>query len=53
MKKIFLMLAILAASQLVTAQNSKKWSKRAVPIASSWVLGAGFNTVNNSGAGFK
>ena len=53
MKKIFLVLAILAASQLVTAQNSKKWSKRAEPIASSWVLGAGFNTVNNSGAGFK
>ena len=53
MKKIFLMLTILAASQLVTAQNSKKWSKRAEPIASSWVLGAGFNTVNNSGAGFK
>ncbi|MDA9803138.1 hypothetical protein N9B77_00255 [Flavobacteriaceae bacterium] len=53
MKKIFLMLAILAASQLVTAQNSKKWSKRAETIASSWVLGAGFNTVNNSGAGFK
>ena len=28
MKKIFLVVAILAASQLVTAQNSKKWSKR-------------------------
>ena len=53
MKKIFLVVAILAASQLVTAQNQKNWNKRKLPIASSWILGAGFNTVNNSGAGFK
>ena len=52
MKKtsLFIVLSIVTV-QLMTAQNSKKWSKRAEPIASNWVLGAGFNTVNNSGAG--
>ena len=33
MKKIFLVVAILAASQLVTAQNIKNWNKRKLPIA--------------------
>ncbi len=52
MKKtsLFIVLSIVTV-QLMTAQNSKKWSKRAEPIASNWVLGAGLNTVNNSGAG--
>ena len=53
MKKIFLVVAILAVSQLVTAQNSQNWNKRKLPIATDWIFGAGFNTVNNSGAGFK
>ena len=52
MKKISLFIALsIVAVQLMTAQDSNNWNKRALPTGSDWVLGAGFNTVNNSGAG--
>ena len=51
MKKTSLFIALsIVAVQLMTAQDSNNWNKRAVPTGSDWVLGAGFNTVNNSGA---
>lgn len=52
MKKTSLFIALsIVAVQLMTAQDSNNWNKRVVSTGSDWVLGAGFNTVNNSGAG--
>jgi hypothetical protein len=54
MKKISLFVALsFVIAQLMTAQDSNNWNKRDLPAASEWVLGAGFNTINNSGSGLS